>query len=120
MRQKIKRSNVKIMDYEKATELALITCIIINEDILGGTVMQTFDRAFEYAKEFYLLNNDKNWEEQALDFDEAVVQFVKDRLELPRLRSEVAWWREYGHYVAKTHNTVDAEACGFADGTGEE
>ena len=25
---------------------------------------------------------------------------------------ELSWWRDYGYYVSKAHNTVDAEACG--------
>jgi hypothetical protein len=33
-----------------------------------------------------------------------------------QLKQELEWWRTYGEYVAKVHNNVDAEACGFADG----
>jgi len=36
-----------------------------------------------------------------------------------QLKKELEWWRTYGEYVAKVHNNVDAEACGFADGDDE-
>ena len=36
-----------------------------------------------------------------------------------QLKKELEWWRTYGEYVAKVHNNVDAEACGFADGDEE-
>ncbi len=36
-----------------------------------------------------------------------------------QLKKELDWWRTYGEYVAKVHNNVDAEACGFADGDNE-
>lgn len=35
------------------------------------------------------------------------------------LFKELQWWREYGCYVSRAHNIVDAEACGYADGDGE-
>ena len=61
-------------------DIALITSIIINEDMLGGTVFQTFDKAYELAKEFQKeYAHDYNWENQKIDFDEAVVQFVKSK-----------------------------------------
>ena len=66
------------MNSGKAKELALIAAFIIHEDILNGTVYQTFDRAYELAEEFLeenLIN--KNWENEELDFDEAIIEFVK-------------------------------------------
>lgn len=38
---------------------------------------------------------------------------------IQELKQELEWWRTYGEYVAKVHNNVDAEACGFADGDDE-
>ena len=35
-----KRETIEV---DKAKELALVTAIIINEDILGGTIFQTFE-----------------------------------------------------------------------------
>jgi hypothetical protein len=65
-----------IGQYSKAInkDLALITSIIISEDILGGTVFQTFDKAYAIAKDFQKkYAHDFNWEEQELDFDETII-----------------------------------------------
>jgi len=40
-------------------------------------------------------------------------------MNIKELKSELEWWRNYGEYVANTNSTVDAEACGFADGDDE-
>lgn len=62
---------------EKSKDLALITSIIIKEDILNGSVFQTFDKAYEIAKQFQdLYIEDFNWEDQELDFDEAIIKYV--------------------------------------------
>ena len=63
----------------KARELALITSIIINEDVLGGTVWQTFDKAYEMAESFYECH-DKSWQEDfyGLDYDEAILKFIEE------------------------------------------
>ena len=62
---------------EKSKDLALITSIIIQADILGGSVFQTFDTAYEIAKQFQdLYSEDFNWEDQELDFDEAIIKYV--------------------------------------------
>lgn len=67
----------------KEKDLALITCIIIQEDLLGGTVFQTFDKAWELAIEFQkLYAHDFNWEKQEMDFDEAIIDFVKRKTQL--------------------------------------
>ena len=68
------------IDYEKHIDLALITAIIINEDILGGTVFQTFDLAYTYAEEFQeKFGLDYDWENEEMDFDEAIIKFVKSK-----------------------------------------
>jgi len=41
------------MTKEKAKELALISSYIVREDLLYGTVFQTFDIAYSLAEEFY-------------------------------------------------------------------
>ena len=38
---------------------------------------------------------------------------------LPSLKEELDWWRSYGEYVSKSYRSVDAEACGYADGDDE-
>jgi hypothetical protein len=45
------------------------------------------------------------------------IETFKERLQVEQ--EELEWWRTYGEYVAKVHNNVDAEACGFADGDNE-
>ena len=62
----------------KEKDLALITSIIISEDLLGGTIFQTFDRAYELAEQFQKkYSYDFDWENQEDDFDEAIIKFVK-------------------------------------------
>ena len=62
-------------------DLALITAIIISEDILGGTIFQTFDRAYELAKQFQKkYSYDFDWEKQEDDFDETIIKFVKSKI----------------------------------------
>ncbi len=51
-------------------------------------------------------------EEQLKTLEEAFSRYKQ-------LKKELEWWRTYGKYVAKVHNNVDAEACGFADGDNE-
>jgi len=59
-------------------DLALITAIIIQEDILNGTIFQTFDKAYDIAKAFQQDNpQGKNWEGLSPNFDEAVIIFAK-------------------------------------------
>jgi|TARA_R100001443_G_scaffold107070_1_gene116724 hypothetical protein len=65
----------------KEKDLALITTIIISEDLLGGTIFQTFDKAYELAKEFQKkYSYDFNWEHQQDDFDDAIIKFVNLKL----------------------------------------
>ena len=45
------------------------------------------------------------------------IEIFKESLQVEQ--EELEWWRTYGEYVAKVHNNVDAEACGFADGDNE-
>ncbi len=41
------------------------------------------------------------------------------REKMNQLQGEVDWWRLYGEYISRTYRTVDAEACGYADGDQE-
>lgn len=69
------------LKYYQAKDLALITTIIINEDVLGGTLFQTFDEAWEYAKEFQeLYAHDFDWKDQEDDFDEAIIKFIYSKI----------------------------------------
>ena len=69
------------MTKEKAKELALISSYIVREDLLYGTVFQTFDRAYELAEGFY----EKHFVKQItiwgldLEWDETVEKFVNER-----------------------------------------
>jgi len=64
------------MTQEQHKELTLITCIIIKEDILNGTLFQTFDKAYDIAKKFKkTFPEDTDWEAMYIDFDEAVIDF---------------------------------------------
>ena len=66
----------------KEKDLALITSIILNEDILGGTIFQTFDRAYVIAEKFqYIYPHDFKWEGEDLEFDEAIILFTKQQIE---------------------------------------
>jgi len=74
-------TTVKSITTANAKELALITSFIIRDDMLNGTVNQTFDKAYELAQEFILIHpEDKNWEDEELDFDEVITTFVSDKL----------------------------------------
>ena len=73
--------NLETMTDTKAKDLALVTCVILEEDLLGGTLWNSFDRAYKLAKEFcQLYPSDYNWKEcSQLDFDEAVIDFVREK-----------------------------------------
>lgn len=69
------------LEYYQAKDLALITTIIIHEDILGATLFHTFDQAWEYAKEFQKhYAHDFDWINQENDFDEAIIKFVNTKI----------------------------------------
>jgi hypothetical protein len=62
----------------QAEDLALITCVIIKEELIGGTVWQDFTIAYELAKEFQkVYPADHDWQDEDVDFESAIVMFVK-------------------------------------------
>ena len=64
------------MTQEQHKDLTLITCIIIQEDMLGGTLFQTFDKAYDIAIKFKeMFPEDKDWDGMYASFDEAVIDF---------------------------------------------
>ena len=66
----------------KQKDLALITSLILHEDILGGTIFQTFDKAYSIAEKFqYIYPHDFNWDREDLIFDETIIKFTKQELE---------------------------------------
>ena len=73
----------KTIEAGKAKELALVTAIIINEDILNGTLFQTFDTAYHIAEKFVSkYGYDENtyqieWGVDA-EFDETVIDFASN------------------------------------------
>ena len=65
---------------EYSKELALVTVIIMHNDILNGTVFNTFDRAYAIAEKFVekFGLDDEQWVET--DFEEAVYKFAKEQI----------------------------------------
>lgn len=61
-------------------DLALITAIIFKERILYDTSFNTFDKAYAIAEKFQdIYPHDFNWEDEDLDFDEAIILFTKQQ-----------------------------------------
>ena len=74
------------MNKENAKELALITAVIIQEDILNGSLFNTFDTAYQLANEFIKVHPaDKNWEGEGLDYDETIIKFAQTKTRKPQL-----------------------------------
>ena len=70
----MKRTSVEYKD------LALITAIIFKERILYDTSFNTFDKAYAIAEKFQdIYPHDFNWEDEDLDFDEAIILFTKQQ-----------------------------------------
>ena len=76
----MKRTSVEYKD------LALITAIILKEDILNDssfyhqTLFEMFDKAYSIAEKFQdIYPHDFNWEGEDLDFDEAIILFTKQQ-----------------------------------------
>jgi hypothetical protein len=66
---------------EREKEISLIVAVIIREDILNGSVFQTFDKAHEIATEFIKIHPaSKTWEDEDLDFDETIIVFTKNTI----------------------------------------
>jgi|GEM_PF-6138541 hypothetical protein len=71
-----------MMTIEKAKELALISSYIVREDLLYGTVLQTFDIAYSLAEEFYEIYEEGEtgtiWGVK-IEWDETLEKFVNER-----------------------------------------
>ena len=70
------------MTQDQAKELAFISSIITREDILDGTIFNTFEQIWRIANLFlekYPINT--NWEKVResinLDYDETIIEFTK-------------------------------------------
>tara|TARA_R110002167_G_scaffold358792_1_gene575050 strand:- start:10 stop:291 length:282 start_codon:yes stop_codon:yes gene_type:complete len=88
----------------KQKDLALITSLILHEDILGGTIFQTFDKAYSIAEKFqYIYPPDFKWEGEDLEFDEAIIKFAKSELEKEERIKE----KEYYMKIGNTSGTID-------------
>jgi len=59
-------------------DIALVCCIIHQEDILGGTLFQTFDEIYDLAAKFVAAHKKEKWEDR--DFEEAVVEWAAGSL----------------------------------------
>lgn len=67
------------MDKETAKELALISSYIVAQDLLNGTVFQTFDSAYELAEQFLQeYHIDYAWG-VTREWDETLEEFVNER-----------------------------------------
>ena len=67
------------MEKEKAKELALLTSFIIHQDVLGGTLFQTFDKAYELAQMFldqYPL--DTPWGIE-MEYEDTIIDFLNNK-----------------------------------------
>ena len=61
-------------------DLALITAIIFKERILYDTSFNTFDKAYAIAEKFQdIYPHNFNWEDEDLDFDEAIILFTRQQ-----------------------------------------
>lgn len=76
-----------MINRNKAIELALVTSIIIHEDILNGSLFQTFDKAYKLAeaflKEYPPEDNWKEvrtWSSEEIDYDELIIEFSKKEI----------------------------------------
>lgn len=68
-----------LLTKEESKEIAMITAVIVQEDILGGSLFQTFDRAHEIAIEFVKqYPYDYDWSE--LEYDETIIEFAKTKM----------------------------------------
>lgn len=70
---------------DKAQEIALVTAVIINEELLRGSLFQTFDKAYEIAEKFvdkygYGEKTEQEWGVDA-EFDETVIEFTNQEIE---------------------------------------
>ena len=58
-------------------DISLIIAVIYHEDLLTGSVFQSFREAYELAKAFHKkYPHNFNWEAEDNDFDEAIIKFV--------------------------------------------
>lgn len=65
------------MSKEEAKEVALVTAIIIREDVFLGTVFQTFDKAYDVALKFVeKYPPDTLWDD--LEYDETILAFTQN------------------------------------------
>jgi hypothetical protein len=66
------------INWSREQELGLLCCIIMQEDIVSGTLFQTFDKVFEIADAFiqkYGVDGTE-WGVE-VEYDEAVIEFAK-------------------------------------------
>jgi len=62
-------------------EIALTVSVIQREELISGTVFQTFDQIYDIACAFVVRNHihkSEYWEQANQDFDEVVIRFAKE------------------------------------------
>jgi predicted butyrate kinase (DUF1464 family) len=62
---------METMTNEESKELAMVTAVIVQEDILGGS----YEIAIEFMK---LYPHDYDWSE--LEYDETIIEFAKTKM----------------------------------------
>jgi hypothetical protein len=67
-----------IFETEEAMELALVTSLLISNEVIDGTFFNTFDRHLEIAKAFLKRARISHTLMEDLDFEEVVYQFGKE------------------------------------------
>jgi hypothetical protein len=73
---------VQRANWSREKELALLSCIIIQEGIVSGTLFQTFDKVFEIADAFiqkYGVDGIE-WGVE-VEYDEVVIEFAKSYIQ---------------------------------------
>jgi len=62
-------------------EIALAVSVIQREDLISGTLFQTFDQIYDIACTYVVRNhvhNSEYWEQANRDYDETVIRFAKE------------------------------------------
>ncbi len=62
-------------------EIALAVSVIQREDLISGTLFQTFDQIYDIACAYVVRNhvhNSEYWEQANRDYDETVIRFAKE------------------------------------------
>jgi len=79
----------KLSSTKRAEELALVTAVIREDEVLNGTLWQTFDNNYKIAVAFiekYGVDEVKWGLDYDMDFEETVVEFARNYAEENQIR----------------------------------